>query len=261
MNVRGAHITNVYVNKTVIVNNRTANRVSYDRGAAAPEALRLRWSGERRKSITFRPQRNRHGTKPPLAEIRSYSQRTTAASRPSAPRRDPLTFPPRAQYRPKPRAAGCNPQLGKTGRKRRRRNRRLRQQKAQPLYRIHPQARHTLRPATTLPSRLARTRTRILKLASRTRRQPALTELTRKSKRQSIQNESTRMRVLFFARVPALLTWHDHATVHPGNPKVTAQTQQVEWCDRPGDRHKVHLLGTHQQHRDIADCRMIHLKP
>ena len=33
MNVGGAHITNVYVNKTVIVNNRTVNRVSYNGGA------------------------------------------------------------------------------------------------------------------------------------------------------------------------------------------------------------------------------------
>ena len=62
-------------------------------------------------------------------------------------------------------------------------------------------------------------------------------------------------------RVPALSARHDHATVHPGNPKVTTQTQQVERRDRPGDRNKMHLLGTHQQHRDIADCRVIHLKP
>ena len=39
MNVGGAHITNVYVNKTVIVNNRTANRVSYNGGAGGTRSI------------------------------------------------------------------------------------------------------------------------------------------------------------------------------------------------------------------------------
>ena len=33
MNVSSTHITNVYVNKTVIVNNTTVNNVSYNGGA------------------------------------------------------------------------------------------------------------------------------------------------------------------------------------------------------------------------------------
>ena len=194
MNVRGAHITNVYVNKTVIVNNRTANRVSYNGGAGGtrsiPTSMERRAAQERHVQATT--EQTRHETA--AGRNPQLLSRTTAASRPSVPRRDPLTFPPRAQYRPKPRVPRWNPQLGKTGRKHR-----LRQRNALPLCRVHPQTRHTLRPATTLPSRLALMRMRIPKPASRTRRQPALADLTRKSKRQSIQMRALATRVLFFA--------------------------------------------------------------